>query len=376
VGTGENQPHRFHLHVAVRGLMPTKWLVLALMAVGLSPALTCAGEHSEIARMDQVIRTYVDSSKFMGSVLVARGDEVLLDKGYGYANLEWKVPNTPETKFRLGSITKQFTAASVLLLEERGALRIEDAVAKYIPDVPTAWRKVTIFNLLTHTSGIPNFTALPDYAGSKGVGISPEQRIAQLRDRPLDFDPGTKWAYSNSGYVVLGEIIEKVSGVPYGQFVRDNIFTPFGMNDSGYDSNSQIIERRASGYRIGAAGPLLNAEYIDMTVPYAAGGLYSTTPDLLKWERALFGGKVITEASLAKMTTPFLSNYAFGLKVEQRRELKVIMHDGNIDGFSTVMHYWPNQRITVVVLANEETTSPADIADKLDDLARGSAVKP
>jgi CubicO group peptidase (beta-lactamase class C family) len=356
--------------------MRTKWLVLALMAVGLSPALTCAREHSEIARMDQIIRTYVDSSKFMGAVLVARGDEVLLNKGYGYANLEWKVPNTPETKFRLGSITKQFTAASVLLLEERGALRVEDAVAKYIPDVPEAWRKITIFNLLTHTSGIPSFTALPDYAGSKAVAISPEQRIARLRDLPLDFDPGTKWAYSNSGYVVLGEIIEKVSGVPYGQFVRDNIFTPFGMNDSGYDSNSQIIERRASGYRIGAAGPLLNAEYIDMTVPYAAGGLYSTTPDLLKWERALFGGKVLTEASLAKMTTPFLSNYAFGLRVEQRGDHKVIMHDGNIDGFSTVMRYWPDQGITVVVLANEETTAPADIADRLDDLARRRAVKP
>jgi CubicO group peptidase (beta-lactamase class C family) len=148
------------------------------------------------------------------------------------------------------------------------------------------------------------------------------------------------------------------------------------MNDSGYDSNSQIIERRASGYRIGAAGPLLNAEYIDMTVPYAAGGLYSTTPDLLKWERALFGGKVLTEASLAKMTTPFLSNYAFGLRVEQRGDHKVIMHDGNIDGFSTVMRYWPDQGITVVVLANEETTAPADIADRLDDLARRRAVKP
>jgi CubicO group peptidase (beta-lactamase class C family) len=326
--------------------------------------------------MDQVIRTYVDSGKFMGAVLVARGDEILLSKGYGYADLEWKIPNTSETKFRLASITKQFTAASVLLLEERGQLRVEDPVAKYIPDAPKAWSKITIFNLLTHTSGIPNFTALPDYASTKGVGISPEQRIAQLRDRPLDFDPGTKWAYSNSGYVVLGEIIEKVGGVPYGQFVRDNIFTPLGMNDSGYDSNSRIIERRASGYRTEAAGSLLNAEYIDMSIPYAAGGLYSTTQDLLKWERALFGGKILTQASLVKMTTPFLSNYAFGLSVEQQGGLKAIVHTGSIDGFSTVMHYWPDQRITVVVLANEETNSHVDIVEKLDDLARGRTGHP
>jgi CubicO group peptidase (beta-lactamase class C family)/tetratricopeptide (TPR) repeat protein len=329
---------------------------------------------TDSARMDQVIRAYVENNQFMGAVLVARGDEVLLSKGYGFANLEWKMPNTPETKFRLGSITKQFTAASVLLLEEREKLQIDDPIGKYLLDMPKSWSKITIYHLLTHTSGIPNFTALADYEGSKAAAISPEQRIARLRDQPLDFDPGTRWAYSNSGYVVLGELIQKVSGVPYAQFVRDNIFTPIGMKDSGYDSNSAVIERRASGYRMGAAGALLNAEYIDMTVPYAAGGLYSTTPDLLKWETALFGGKVLTEASLAKMITPFMSNYAFGLGVEQRGEHKRIAHNGGIDGFRTEMHYWPDQKITVVVLANEETGAPADIVAKLDDLAQGRAV--
>jgi CubicO group peptidase (beta-lactamase class C family) len=328
----------------------------------------------DAARMDQVIQSYVDSNKFMGAVLVARGDRVLLNKGYGFANLEWKIPNTPDTRFRLGSITKQFTAASVLLLEEQGKLRIEDPIRKYLPDVPEAWSKITIFNLLTHTSGIPNFTALPDYEASKATAISPQQRIARLRDQPLDFDPGTKWAYSNSGYAVLGELIEKMSGVPYAQFVRDNIFTPIGMNDSGYDSNSAIIERRASGYRKEAAGALLNAEYIDMTVPYAAGGLYSTTEDLLKWEIALFSDKVVSAASLTKMITPFMSNYAFGLFVEQRGGHELIWHDGGIDGFGTELHYWPDQRIKVVVLANEESSARTDIAAKLDDLAQGRAV--
>ena len=328
----------------------------------------------DAARMDQVIQSYVDSNQFMGAVLVARGDEVLLSKGYGFANLEWKIPNTPETKFRLGSITKQFTAASVLLLEERGKLRIEDPISKYLPDIPESWSTITIFHLLTHTSGIPNFTSLPDYAGSKGTATSPEQRIARLRDQPLDFDPGTKWAYSNSGYVVLGEIIQEVSGVPYAQFVRDNILTPIGMNDSGYDSNAAIIARRASGYRTGKKGTLLNADYIDMSVPFAAGALYSTTEDLLKWEIELFAGKVVTAASLTKMTTPFMGNYAFGVFVEQRGERKCIWHNGGIDGFSTDLHYWPDQRITVVVLANEESSARTDIAAKLDDLAQGRTV--
>jgi CubicO group peptidase (beta-lactamase class C family) len=326
--------------------------------------------------MDQVIQSYVDSNQFMGAVLVARGDQVLLSKGYGFANLEWKIPNTPETKFRLGSITKQFTAASVLLLEERGKLRIHDPIGKYLSDAPEAWSKITIFNLLTHTSGIPNFTALPDYEGSKTIAISPEQRIARLRDQPLDFEPGTKWKYSSSGYVVLGELIEKVSGMRYAQFVRDNIFTPIGMNDSGYDSNAAIIARRASGYRTGEKGALLNAEYIDMSVPFAAGALYSTTGNLLKWEIALFAGKVVSAASLTKMSTPFMSNYAFGIFVEQRGGHKLIWHNGGIDGFSTELRYWPDQRITVVVLANEESSARTDIAAKLDDLAQGRAVSP
>ena len=206
--------------------------------------------------------------------------------------------------------------------------------------MPKSWSKIKIFHLLTHTSGIP------------------------------DFEPGTHWKYSNSGYVVLGKLIEKVSGMRYAQFVRDNIFTPIGMSDSGYDSNVAIIPRRASGYRPGEQGALLNAEYIDMSGPFAAGALYSTTEDLLKWEIALFADKVVSSASLTKMTTPVLNNYAFGLYVEQRGGHKLIWHKGGINGFTTELHYWPDQRITIVVLANEESSARTDIAAKLDDLAQ------
>ena len=232
--------------------------------------------------MDQIVTSYVTSGKFMGSVLVARGDQILLNKGYGSANLEWNIPNDPSTKFRLGSLTKQFTAASILLLEERGKLSVSDPVKKYLPDAPAAWDKITLYNLLTHTSGIPSFTGFPDYAESEPFATTPANLVARFRDKPLEFEPGTKWNYSNSGYALLGYLIEKVSGESYADFVQKNIFTPLGMKDSGYDSASAIIPHRASGYVAGPQGRE-NAGFIHMSVPFAAGALYSTTEDLLKW---------------------------------------------------------------------------------------------
>ncbi len=269
-----------------------------------------------VARMEQIIQANVPK-QFMGTVLVAQDGKVLLDKGYGFANLEWDIPNTPTTKFRLGSLTKQFTAASILLLEERGKLKIEDPVKKYMPDAPAAWDKITIFHLLTHTSGIPNFTGFPDYESTEAIPTTPEKLVARFRDKPLEFEPGTKWNYSNSGYVLLGYLLEKISGQKYSEFVQQNIFTPLGMKDSGYDSNSAVIARRAAGYSRSPNGPV-NAGYVDMTIPFSAGALYSTTEDLLRWEQGLFGGKVLTAASLAKMTTPFKQDYAFGLGVSTK----------------------------------------------------------
>src|SRR5215831_8992385 len=250
-----------------------------------------------LARMEQVVQSFVKDKQFMGSVLVARGQTILLDKGYGFANLEWNIPNSPTTKFRLGSITKQFTSASILLLEERGKLKVDDPVKKYMPDAPVAWDKVTIYNLLTHTSGIPSFTGFPDYVSTEAIPTTPEKLVARFRDQPLEFQPGEKWNYSNSGYVLLGYLIEKISGQPYDKFEQENIFNPLGMKDSGYDSNSAVILRRASGYSPGPSGPV-NAGYIDMSIPLSAGGLYSTTEDLLRWEQGLFGGKLLSPASL------------------------------------------------------------------------------
>jgi CubicO group peptidase (beta-lactamase class C family) len=335
-------------------------------------ATACFAQSAE--RMDEIVQTYVRDKTFMGTVLVARGDEVIFNKGYGSANLEWDVPNVPATKFRLGSVTKQFTAASILLLEERGRLKLDDPVKKYLPDAPAAWDAITIYNLLTHTSGIPNFTALPDYTSLKLRATPVEKTIVAVRDKPLDFAPGEKMSYSNSGYLVLGYVIERVTGGSYEKFVTDNIFTPLGMKDSGYDSNTAVIARRAAGYMPSAAGPV-NAGFIHMSIPHAAGALYSTTGDLLRWEQGLFGGKLISAASLAKMTTPFKGDYALGVVVQTAGGRKVVQHGGGIDGFNTFLAYYPDTKVTVAVLANLSGQTPTQIATKLADLAHGGAVQ-
>ena len=342
-------------------------IAIAVLLVGV-----CLAQDNS-ARMEQVVQSYVANKQFMGSVLVAQDGKVVFSKGYGFANLEWDVSNSPTAKFRLGSVTKQFTAACILLLEERGKLKIDDAVKKYMPDAPAAWDKVTIFNLLTHTSGIPSFTGFPDYASTEAIATTPEKLVARFRDKPLEFQPGEKWNYSNSGYVLLGYLIEKISGQSYSQFVQDNIFTPLGMKDSGYDSNSAIIAHRAAGYAPSDKG-LINAGYIDMSIPLSAGALYSTTEDLLRWEQGLFGGKLLSVASLQKMTTPFKNDYAFALAVRDANGHKVIEHGGGIEGFNTQLSYYPDDKLTIVVLANQNTGATGDIASKLAALVHGDQV--
>ncbi|HLJ47799.1 MAG TPA: serine hydrolase [Bryobacteraceae bacterium] len=333
----------------------------------VSVAALCLGQ--ETARMDQIVQSYVSAKTFMGSVLVARGNEVLFNKGYGMANLEWDVPNSPSSKYRLGSITKQFTAACILLLEERGKLKLEDPVKKYIPDAPAAWNKITIFHLLTHTSGLSN-----DDGQGERLATTPEKMIAGLRDMPLDFEPGENWKYSNSGYVVLGYLIEKISGRRYEEFLKQNIFTPLGMKDTGYDSSSEIIAHRAAGYMSSSHG-LVNGGFVDMSVPFSAGALYSTTEDLLRWELGLFGGKILSPTSLQKMTTPFRNDYAFGLFVHSAGNRKLIDHAGAIPGFNAHLAYYPEDKLTVVVLGNFNSRAPTELASKLGAIAHGEPLQ-
>ena len=344
----------------------------AAFAFVLVTALRVSAGGQDTARMEQVIQSYVTAGTFMGTVLVARDGAVIVDKAYGKANLEWDVPNTPDTKFRLGSITKQFTAAAILLLEERGKLKVDDRIKTYLPDQPMAWDRVTVFNLLTHTSGIANFTALAEYGPAKTRATTVDATLATLRDKVLDFGPGEQMNYSNSGYLVLGSIIERVSGQSYEKFVADNFFTPLGMNDSGYDSNSLVITRRASGY-IKSPAAYVNAPYIHMSVPHAAGALYSTTRDLLKWDQALFAGKVVSKASLQRMTTPFKNDYGFGLTSSLEQGRRVIAHGGGIDGFNTQMSYYPDTRTVVIVLSNVNGQVPGALGAQLGAMMHGDA---
>lgn len=347
-----------------------RFAVKRLVLIGMAVACTCAAQ--DLARMDEIVRSYVADKQFMGTVLVAR-DKVIFSKGYGMANMEWNIPNAPDVKFRLGSVTKQFTAACILLLEERGKLDINDPIKKYMPDAPAAWDKITFYHLLTHTSGIPSFTGFPNYSSIEPFPITPEKLVALFRDKPLEFQPGEKWNYSNSGYVLLGYLIEKISGQSYAQFLQENILTPLGMKDSGYDSNTAIIPRRASGYSPGPNG-IQNTGFINMTIPFSAGALYSTTEDLLRWQQGLFGGKVLSAVELQKMTTPFKNNYAFGLFVSEKKGKKVIQHGGGIEGFNTSLAYYPDDKLTVIALANLNGNGVGEITADLAAVVHGEPV--
>jgi len=304
-------------------------------------------------------------------VLVAKGNDVILDKAYGSADLEWNVANTVDTKFRIGSLTKQFTAASVILLEERGKIKISDPIRKYLPDLPDAWDKVTVFHLLTHSSGIYDYTSLPS---AEWMRLNPThaQLIDRIKDKPLDFAPGEKYSYSNTGYHVLGMLIEKVSGQSYANFLQDNIFTPLGMKDSGYETEAAILPRRAQGYLL-RNGELIHAPFLDMTVPFAAGGLYSTTHDLLAWQKALFAGKVVKRASFEKMITPYKDDYAFGLSVKSKDGHRAIGHDGGINGFTSKIITLPDDGYTVIILNNAQGVTNS-ISDKLISMLFGKPV--
>lgn len=333
-----------------------KKFFVAFLLVALTFLFISCGESTYVpadefeAKVVEYLNAHIELKTFNGSVLIAKNGEILFSRGFGMANFELDVPNTPKTKFRLGSVTKQFTAMLIMQLEEKGKLSVDDPLAKYIPDYPNG-NKITIHHLLTHTSGVPSFTGFPEYKEIQVQPLSAEEIIALFKDKPLEFEPGTKYAYSNSGYILLGFILEKVSGKPYDLLLKENIFEPLGMNDSGYDWNHLILKNRASGYAINNE-ELINDTYIDMHIPHAAGALYSTVEDLYNWDRALYTERLVSRDSLDKMFTPFLENYAYGWGVGELFGRKRISHGGGINGFVTNISRFPDDDACIVVLAN------------------------
>ncbi len=305
--------------------------------------------------MDEVINFYVQDKEFMGTVLVSKNNDSLLHRGYGFANIEWEIPNDTNTKFRLGSLTKQFTAAAILLLEERGLLNIDDFISKHLSNAPLAWKNIKVFHLLNHTHGIPNYTQFPEFRQITYFKKTPWEQVQLFIDKSLDFEPGTQYCYNNTGYVLLGFLIEQLTDQSYARFIQDNIFMPLNMHDSGYDSFSEIIPHRASGYSKNSNGQLSNDEYLDMSLPYAAGSLYSTTADLLKWTRGLFNYNLLSVDSLKKMITPFKENYGFGVEIKDIDGISAIRHVGGINGFHSALLYSQSTKITIAILSNLNT---------------------
>jgi CubicO group peptidase (beta-lactamase class C family) len=353
--------------------------IIGLLALTLLVVINCAAQtgvsgQELTAQVDEYVNSLVRQNRFSGAVLLARDGKVLLSKGYGMANFEDETPNTPQTKFRLGSLTKQFTAAAILLLQERGKLSVQDEVCKYVENCPAAWKAVTIHHLLTHTSGVPNMTSFPEFQRAKFFPMTPIEAIAMFRDKPLEFAPGERFNYSNSGYILLGHIIERASGKSYADFVRENIFQPLGMKNTDLDVNSAIIKHRAAGYTRGPNG-LSNAQYIDMTIPYAAGAMYSTVEDLYLWDRALYGEKLISKKSLEAMTTPFKDGYAYGIGVGEQYGLKTINHGGGIEGFSTFLTRFTDGGGTVIVLSNIDSANSGLIAKRLGGMLYADKVQ-
>lgn len=327
----------------------------------------------DVARMDQVVQSYVSNGTFAGSVLVARGSNVIVSKGYGLANVEWNVPSSPSARFKVASITKQFTAAAVLLLEERGRLEIDDLVKTHLPEAPATWDRMTLFHLLTHTAGFPGLPptgrqALVDSAGGTIAGF-----VTALMQRPLESQPGERFNYTNSGYLVLGHLIQKLTGQSYETFIRENIFTPLGMKDSGLDSPA-VIARRAGSYTVTPNGLVNASQASDRIVPNTAAGLYSTTEDLLRWQNGVYGGKVISKASLQKMTTPFKGDYGLGVYIRTVDGRRAATHGGGAPPFANLT-YFLDRGISVVVLGNLSLAPSAEIAGYLGALAHGDTVQ-
>ena len=355
---------------------------LLILASTRVPAGGAAIPGSLATYADQLLAAAFPAYQPGAAVLVVHDGEVVLRKGYGMADLELGVPVAPDMVFEVGSVTKQFTAASILLLQERGKLRVEDEVTKYLPDYPTHGETITINHLLTHTSGIPSYTGLPEWFPRWREDMKVEELIALFKDKPLEFKPGDQWRYNNSGYVLLGAIIEKVSGKTYEEFVEEEIFKKLGMIHSRYGHHEEIVARRARGYTRDSDG-FRNANYLSMTQPYAAGSLISTVDDLAIWDRALVDESLLKKESLERMYMSYRLNsgrsirYGYGVAVIDLEGRRVIEHGGGIFGYTSFVLRMPEEKLFVAILSNSDSlkTSPDTLALHIAAKALGKPVE-
>jgi CubicO group peptidase (beta-lactamase class C family) len=361
----------YRLHVATLALS-----VLAIQSTAYAQASrNAAVSRDVIARAtDSLANAAIKNGPLAAlSIAVVRGRDTIVMKGYGFADMENEVPATAQTIYRIGSVTKQFTSAAIMRLVEEGKLSLDDDVTKYVPNAPVQGRRVPVRLLLNHTSGIPSYTDIgPVFGRHIRTDLTRDSLLALVRSDSLQFEPGRHFYYNNTGYYLLGMIIEKVTGKKYGDYLNETFFTPNNLSSTMYCSVSPIIKKRAQGYDR-TPGGLVNAAYISMDLPYAAGSLCSSVGDLVAWTRLLHSGKIVNATSFQAMTTPVKlpvprpMSYGFGLVSDTLGSHRRIQHGGGINGFISSLAHYPNDSLTIVVLAN---TSPAPSDQLADDIAR------
>ena len=351
--------------------------VIALLL--LTGVLTQAREGDPTsAQVDIVVEAQRKAQEIPGvSLAVCRDGKIVKASGYGVANVEWDIPVTPETIFQSGSVGKQFTATAVMMLVEEGKLGLDDKISKFIPEAPVAWNDVTVRSVLTHTSGIADYGGEEDTMG-KGVinfrkDYTEEELIRVFAKMPKDFPTGEKWSYSNTGYVLLGVIIHRVTGKFYGDFLQDRVFKPLGMTSTRIISEADIVPHRSSGYRL-VKGELKNQEWVSPTLNTTAdGALYTNVLDLAKWDSALYTTKLIKRSSLdamwtpAKLTSGKTYPYGFGWDLASKQGHRAVSHDGAWQGFTMSMSRYLDDRLTVIVMTNldSDNSEPEKIADEV-----------
>jgi CubicO group peptidase (beta-lactamase class C family) len=347
---------------------------LAVLIAITACSVADAAAQELVSKVDEYMNAKVKAGQFSGSILIAQNGKVLVSKGYGMANLELNVPNTPQTKFRLGSLTKQFTATGIMILQERGKLNVQDPICKYVPQCPQGWQTVTIHYLLTHTSGIPDLTGSPDFGKIMLEPLQVRSTIERFSGKVLEFKPGKKFSYNNIGYVILGYIIEQVSGKSYEAFLRENIFEPLKMSNSGVDHTETILKNRATAYAREDNGTIINVPYIYITNLQGGGSLYSTVEDMLLWDQALYTEKLVSKKSLDAIFTPYIAtpfdaDYGYGWFIyKDKSKRNALGHTGGIYGFRSRIARYPNEKVFVMILSNINVAPVDDIGEDLAGL--------
>ncbi len=360
----------------------------ALVAVLTLLFLSSLGAAEDKAgKIDGLMKLYSDYGQFNGTVLVAENGKVVYKKAFGLAEMEWNIPNKPDTKFRLGSITKQFTSMLVLQLVEEGKLSLEGKLSEYLPYYrEDTGKRVTIHHLLTHTSGIPSYTNLPNFRSEVSRNPYPvEEFVKKFCSGDLEFEPGAKFSYNNSGYFLLGAVIEKITGKIYENVLEEKILKPLGMKSSGYDHYATIMPGRAAGYEQSLDG-YSNAPYLDMSLPYAAGSLYSTVEDLYIWDQALYTDRLLSAKMKALLFKPHIQNpggaYGYGWAVgkkklpQSKREVAVVAHGGGINGFSTLIERYVDDQHLIVLLNNTGSTNLGEMSTAIGRILYGEPYDP